>query len=207
MSKTIQKNMDPFEIENRFSNEKGFFFDQEDRYIHENLKPFLEKLPEKERDLIEMYYTDQKKQKEIADFFNVTQGAISHRLSKAKKRLIFLRNMPKINGDIKEILQPYFDRFEIDIIRFMVQTTCQSKTADLMNDKYKLQGQKKMTQVKVRHKLYCCLDRLKRLKRKHMELVVCFELVEYVKEHLYMMHEVVLPQFDRGYKAHYIRIT
>lgn len=206
MARIVQKSMDPFEIENRFSNEKAFFFDEEDAWTHDDVEPFLDRLPEREKDLIEMYYTAQKKQKEIADFFGVTQGAISHRLSRARKRLKFLRNMPKINGDMRKILEPHFDSFEIDIIEFMIKTTCQSKTAELMNEKHGLHGGEKMTQVKIRHKLYRCLDRMKKLRRKHMDVTICYELLQYVEEHLYMMHEVVLPHFDRGYKARYVKI-
>jgi predicted transcriptional regulator len=199
--------MDPLEIENRFSNEKAFFFDQEDNPVsYVDFEPFISRLPQREIDLIEMYYKSEKKQKEIAEYFGVTQGAISHRLSRASKRLKFLRDMPKVNGNLREILTAYFSTFEIDIILLMVETTCQSKTAHLMNKKHRLNGDERMTQVKIRHKFERFIERISKIKKKNPELGVCFDLMKYVRENLYMMHEVVLPHFDRGYKVRYNRI-
>jgi len=200
MPRMIYKNMDPLEIENRFSNEKGFFYDQEDSmFCYEDFQPFIEKLPQREIDLIEMYYRNGKKQKEIADYFDVTQGAVSHRLSRACKRLKFLRDMPKINGSIKDILNNHFKPFEIDIITLMIETTCQSRTANLLNTRHKLRGNDQMTQVKVRHKFDRFIERVEKLKKTDTDLAVCYNLMKYIKGNLYMMHEVILPHFDRGY--------
>jgi predicted transcriptional regulator len=207
MSRTIYKNMDPLEIENRFSNERAFFYDQEDSgFCYEDFSPFISKLPQREIDLIEMYYRNLKKQKEIAEFFGVTQGAISHRLSRACKRLEFLRDMPKVNGSLKSILSAYFNAFEIDIIMFMIETTCQSKTAYLLNKKYRLHGNDKMTQVKVRHKFDRFIEKVEKLKRTNAPLVVCCNLMKYIKRNLYMMHEVILPHFNRGFRIRLHRV-
>jgi predicted DNA-binding protein YlxM (UPF0122 family) len=194
--------MDPLEIENRFADDKNFFFDQEENQLsYEDFRPFLDRLPGKESDLIKLYYYQGKKQKEIAEIFAVTQGAISHRLSRASKRLRFLRDMPKIGNSLDIVLKPYFNAFEIDIISTMIETTCQSKTAELLNIKYRFLGDEKMTQVKIRHKFERFIERLKKLKRHSIELSICFKLLEYIRDNLYMMHEVVLPHFDRGYKV------
>lgn len=202
MNKIMYKSMDPSEIENRFSDEKNFFFDQEENNLsYDDFVPFLDKLPSKERDLIRLYYYADKKQKEIAEIFSVTQGAISHRLSRAGKRLRFLRDMPKLNDDIEEVLKPHFTEFEIELINTMVETTCQSKTAELLNLKYKLSGDNKMTQVKIRHKFERFIERLKKYKRGNNDLATSFKLLVYVRDNLYMMHEVVLPHFDRGYRV------
>ena len=201
MSRNIHKNMDPLEIENRFSNENGFFYDQEESQLsYEDFKPFLSKLPEKEIDLIVMYYYLNKKQKEIAEIFGVTQGAISHRLSRASKRLKFLRDMPKLTDDIFMVLKPHFSEFEIDLINVMIDTTCQSKTAEILNDKYRFSGNERMTQVKIRHKFERSIGKLRRIRKTSKELNVCIKLLEYIQANLYMMHEVVLPHFDKGYK-------
>jgi len=207
MPRIVCKNMDPQELESRFSNEKNFFFDQEESGSgYQDFAPFIKKLPKREIDLIEMYYTSDKKQKEIAEYFSVTQGAISHRLSRACKRLRFLRDMPKINGELNDILKKYFTDFEIDVIKFMIDTTCQSRTAYLLNIKYRLRGDNKMTQVKVRHKFERFIDRVKKLKKHDNNLLVCYKLMEYVRNNLYMMHEVVLPHFNRGYRANIRKI-
>lgn len=202
MTKILYKNMDPLEIESRFSTEKNFFFDQDENQLtYQDFEPFLSKLPSKERDLIKLYYYMDKKQKEIAEIFSVTQGAISHRLSRAKKRLWFLRDMPKLNEDIGSVLKPYFEGFEIDLIVTMISTTCQSKTAEILNVKYKLVDDSKMTQVKIRHKFERYIERLKKIKKNSIELAICLKLLSYIRDNLYMMHEVVLPHFDRGFKV------
>jgi hypothetical protein len=194
--------MDPLEIENRFSDEKNFFYDQEENSLsYDDFIPFLDRLPSKERDLIKLYYYMDKKQKEIAEIFSVTQGAISHRLSRAGKRLRFLRDMPKLSDGIDIILKPHFDTFEIDLISTMIETTCQSKTAELLNIKYRLDGDEKMTQVKIRHKFERFIERLKKSKKNNVDLAVCLKLLVYIQENLYMMHEVVLPHFDKGYRV------
>jgi len=196
--------MDPFEIQSRFSTEDFSFYSlKESSFCLDDFEPFIQKLPKREIDLIDMYYKRQKKQKEIAEFFNVTQGAISHRLSRARKRLAFLRDMPKVSGDLRDNLSQHFTDFECDIIVIMIETTCQSRTAELLNDKYELKYREKMTQVKVRHKFDRSIDKMKKLKRKYPELKVMYELSRYIKKNLYMLHEVVLPHFDKGYKVEY----
>jgi len=200
----LVKNMDPFEIQSRFSTEDFSFYSlKESSFCLDDFEPFIQKLPKREIDLIDMYYKRQKKQKEIAEFFNVTQGAISHRLSRARKRLAFLRDMPKVSGDLRDNLSQHFTDFECDIIVIMIETTCQSRTAELLNDKYELKYREKMTQVKVRHKFDRSIDKMKKLKRKYPELKVMYELSRYIKKNLYMLHEVVLPHFDKGYKVEY----
>ncbi len=199
--------MDPTEIEKRFSSpEEELFYSvcgNQPLFRFEDFQPFLDRIPQREVDLIEMYYREEKKQKEIADFFGVTQGAISHRLSRARKRLKFLRDMPKLADDPRKIMAEYFELFEIDLFVYMIESTCQSKTADLLNRQYRLRGKNRMTQIKVRHKFDRYIDRLKRLRRSHGELDGCYELARYIKKNLYMLHEVILPHFDRGFRARY----
>jgi predicted transcriptional regulator len=194
--------MDPFEIQKRFSAEEYSFYRLDESNFHlEDFKPFISKLPQREIDLIEMYYKKNKKQKEIANFFGVTQGAVSHRLSRARKRLAFLRDMPKLTQDIRAVLEDHFTAFEIDVILYMIETTCQSKTASILNEQYKLEGRDQMTQVKVRHKFDRATTKLNKLKKANPELKDVLDLVKYIKNNLYMLHEVVLPHFDKGYKV------
>ena len=152
MSVKMMKRMDPLEIQKRFSSERyAFTAMRESSFKLEDFKPFIDRLPQREVDLIEMYYRGNKKQKEIGEFFGVTQGAVSHRLNRAKKRLKFLRDMPKV-PNFTTLLHAYFTDFEIDVVVTMINTTCQSKTAEVLNEKYILKGDNQMTQVKIRHK-------------------------------------------------------
>lgn len=203
MSKSLCRNMNPFEIEQRFSNKQGYDRLEYGGLTFKDYEPFFRSLPEREQDLIEMYYRKEKKQKEIAEFFGVTQGAVSHRLSRAKRRLKFLRDMPKLERDVGDVLLEYFKEFDTDLIRYMIETTCQSKTADLLNDKYGLQGDSRMTQVKVRHRFDRSIQRIAKIKRLNKELKVCYKLLEHVRNNLYMLHEVILPRFKKGHRAKY----
>ena len=206
MAKNFYKNMDPLEIQNRFSDEDLMYKLDESNFNFEIFQPFIDKLPQREKDLIDMYYRSHKKQKEIAEFFGVTQGAVSHRLSRSRKRLAFLRDMPKLSPDISHLLKGHFDEFDIQVIRLMIETTCQSKTAEILNKKYKLRGKKRMTQVKVRHKFDRSLKKLAKLKKINDDFLICFKLARYIKKNLYMMHEVILPHFFKGHKVTYNKL-
>jgi predicted transcriptional regulator len=196
------KAMDSTEIEARFSNDCAIKYEDitDSNVSYEEIKPFIDRLPPREVDLIELYYCEHKNQKDIAKIFGVTQGAVSSRLARAKKRLQFLRDLPKISEmEIDKELGKYFDRIELEIIKCMVQTTCQSKTADLINKKFNLHNEKdRMTQVKVRHRFERCRIYLDNHKSKKPELAKYSNLMEYIKKNLYKLHEVILPHFDRG---------
>lgn len=196
------KPMDYTELDARFSNEHAIRYNDflDESISFEEIKPFLNRLPAREYDLVELYYVEGKNQKDIAKMFGVTQGAISSRLSRAKKRLIFLRDLPKItNEEIDLRLSEYFDEIELEIIKFMMETTCQSKTAQLINSKFKIcDEKKKMTQVKVRHRFEKCLSKLKEEMKHEPDLKKFHHLLKFIKENLYKLHEVHLPHFDRG---------
>jgi predicted transcriptional regulator len=197
------KGMDYSEMDARFSNENAIqynaFFDESVSF--DEIRPFLNRLPPREYDLVELYYVERKNQKDIAKMFGVTQGAVSSRLSRAKKRLLFLRDLPKIsNQEIEDGLKAYFDNTELEIIKFMMETTCQSKTAQLINEKYGLKNdeKKKMTQVKVRHRFEKCLIKLKEEAKKNHDLKKYYNLLVFIKANLYLLHEVLLPHFNRS---------
>jgi len=196
------KPMDYAEMDARFSNENAIKYDEflDASVSYEEIRPFLCKLPPREIDLIELYYNEHKNQKDIAKMFGVTQGAISSRLSRAKKRLRFLRDLPKISDEELDVkLGKMFEKLDLEIIKTMMQTTCQSKTAQLINKKFSFTDEKKMmTQVKVRHRFEKCLLRLKVEMRIHPDMKKYYHLLKFIKENLYKLHEVVLPHFDRG---------
>lgn len=199
------KRMDCAEMDARFSNESAIKYSEVKSSLvtYDEIKPFLYRLPLREIDLIELYYNERKNQKDIAKIFGVTQGAVSSRLTRAKKRLRFLKDLPKITDkEIDDCLCVYFEQLELEIIKFMMLTTCQSKTAQLINKKFGfVDGKRKMTQVKVRHRFEKCLCRLEEEKKKNPEMKKFHRLLGYIKKNLYKLHEVKLPHFDRGERA------
>lgn len=196
------KRMDSIEMEARFSNADAIKYDELKDYsiTYDEIRPFLYRLPPREIDLIELYYNERKNQKDIAKIFGVTQGAISSRLTRAKKRLKFLRNLPKITDEeIDTQLGVFFDPLNLEIIKYMMKTTCQSKTAQLINEKFSFtEGRKMMTQVKVRHRFEKCLTRIGVEMKEKTELKKFHKLLSIIKDNLYLLHEVKLPHFDRG---------
>jgi predicted transcriptional regulator len=167
----------------------------------EDIEPFLHKLPPREIDLVTLYRKYGKNQKDIAKMFSVTQGAVSSRLRRAADRLQFLRDLPKItDAEIESHLSKIFDDpIEIEIIKCMKDTTCQSRTAVLINEKFHLTGEKeRMTQVKVRHRFEKCLALLGSLKDTDPKYLRFYTLLSFIKKNLYKLHEVKLPHFDRG---------
>lgn len=195
------KKLDSAEFEARFSSENGIPYGdiRNSCVTFDEILPFLDRLPAREQDLIELYYRKNKNQKDIAKMFGVTQGAISSRLSRAFTRLEFLRDVPKISiTDMEKKLRNYFGDIEIEIIKYMMQTTCQSQTAFLINKKYDLIDNQRMTQVKVRHRFEKCISRLGELMKLDSELKEYYRLLRFIKKNLYKLHEVRLPHFDRG---------
>jgi len=79
----------------------------------------------------------------------------------------------------------------------MVRTTCQTETAEQINGKLNLEGNNKLTQVKVRHRFRKCLARLKSLSKKEKKYRRYVDFFNFLNENLYRMHEVRLPQFDK----------
>lgn len=202
MSRAKTHYVDPQILERTVASRQDTLFDEhdEDSLNFEDLKPYLDKLPEREVDLIHMYYCDQKKQKEIATFFSISQGAVSHRLTRARKRLIFLRDMPKVdNSELRRKLAEVLDEVDTHVVFHMIRTTCQTRTADIVNSLMGYEGKQQLTQVKVRHKFYRGVDALTKKAEDDRRFSLTADLAGYIKEKgLYMLHEVKLPHFERG---------
>ena len=199
------KYVDSFEFEARYSTENRIPYEsvQESTISFDDFRPFLDRLPSLEVDLLELYYHHRKNQKDIAKMFGITQGAVSSRLARARERLKFLRDIPKMTERELEIaLSPYFEPIEVAIVKCMARTTCQSRTAQLINVAFDLNDERvRMTQVKIRHRFEKCVDQIGRMVDIHPELKECLDLVRKIKDNLYMLHEVRLPHFYRGDSA------
>lgn len=63
------------------------------------IAPLLDRIPEREADLIFLYFIEKKRQADIATIFGVTQAAISYRLDRGIQRLKFLLNIPQVTEE------------------------------------------------------------------------------------------------------------
>jgi DNA-directed RNA polymerase specialized sigma24 family protein len=185
----------------------------------------LDRIPEREADLISMYYQSRMKQEQIAKVFGITQAAVSYRLHRGIRRIQFLRTIPELDREDFELeLGPKFMDQDREILWLMYETTCQSEIAKRLS----------LTQGRVRHRFFRSLARIKELiteeareveakirsdqrrgLRNGGDTAVLFAVEEsmqnsrYAKywtvyyaisdKHFNILHEVSLPQFrDRG---------
>lgn len=143
------QSMDPQEISARFSNEEmitpfedAYEFEWKEDHL-EKIRDFLPRLPDREADLIELYFFYNKKQTEIAQIFELTQAAVSYRLKRALERLRFLMEMPDLSAEsIQQDLSSTFSEVDVQIFQEMFATTCQSEVANRLH----------ISQGKVRHR-------------------------------------------------------
>lgn len=135
------------------------------------LRPLLERIPEREADIIELYFLMDKRQADIATIFGMTQAAVSYRLARGIKRIKFLLDIPDVSReqmqqDLSEIFtarpggkdcQEWGARvidgvhIDVQILLHMWETTCQSVVAHQLN----------LTQGRVRHRFFKAVARLK----------------------------------------------
>lgn len=157
--------VDPSELANRFaapeivSDEEREEIDPEIDVLFSSgdyesiVLPLLDLIPDREADIINLYYICRKRQADIAAIFDVTQAAISYRLDRGVKRLKFLLSIPTVTEeDMREDLAEIFEQIDINILVGMWQTTCQSEVAT------KLQ----LTQGRVRHRFFKAVEALKK---------------------------------------------
>ena len=157
------------------------------RLIIERNPDFLKKLPGFEQELY--FYRAEKKmpQKEIAKIMGVTQGAISSRLSRLVRRIQFMQRLQEYDlSNFEQVLSPLFSPFEIDILKGMLETTCQSETARRLNELYK---DSSMNQVKVRYRFEKCMDKMREAHHPYLNLFL------FIKKNLYMIYDLRLPHF------------
>ena len=115
--------------------------------------PLLERIPEKEADLIYLYYVCKKRQADIAELFQCTQAAISYRLDRGIQRIKFLLSIPDVTeAELRHDLSELFEPIDVDILAGMWRTTCQSEVANMLS----------LTQGRVRHRFFKAVERLKR---------------------------------------------
>ena len=182
------KSINSYELEGRFSNENKLrYFDNSFPHTFKDLEPYLELLPKKEHDLIIMYYVLKKEQKEIAGILRLTQGGVSHRISRAKARLRFLVKVPKFTEDeLRTDLGEVFEELDLTILWGLYETTCQSVVAKRVG----------MTQSRIRHRFMKNLEVLE--KYKDVEpLDKYFEAFKLISNNNFnILREIRLPKWE-----------
>lgn len=141
--------VDPSELAARFSTEDTLepIHKMDDSWVVprlEKIKSVLDRLPDRETDLIRLYFFMDKKQMDIAEIFGITQAAVSYRIKRALARLRFLVDMPDMS---KEEIYTYMlgilpTDLDAKIFEEMYETTCQSEVALRLG----------ITQGRVRHR-------------------------------------------------------
>ena len=158
--------VDPAELANRFAAPDALLGEDDDSSLESDdvaslfssddyearIAPLLDRIPEREADLIYLYYVCKKRQADIAEIFDVTQAAISYRLDRGIQRLKFLLAIPAVTEEeLRLELRELFEPIDVDILVGMWQTTCQSEVANKL----------KLTQGRVRHRFFKAVGKLK----------------------------------------------
>jgi len=131
---------DPLDIENRFSTDDAFIYpsatmsDDSQKKL-EKIKGIIDSLPPREADFVELYYFNQLKQTDIAVIFGVSQPTVCYRLQRATARIQFQLSLPEVersqlDKDIEGFLA---DPLDVNIMKLMYETTCQSEVASKLN--------------------------------------------------------------------------
>ena len=155
------------------------------------IMPLLDRIPDREADLIYLYYVRKKRQADIAAIFNVTQAAISYRLDRGIQRIKFLLSIPSVTEeDMREDLAAIFEQIDIDILVGMWQTTCQSEVAETL----------KLTQGRVRHRFFKAVEVLKKASHEDEVFDPYFKIFNSISsKNFNILRAVELPQWaNRG---------
>lgn len=200
--------VDPAEIANRFpskspDDEEEKIFDEDEGSpnveplfstlnYESQIKPLLDRIPEREADLIYLYYIQKKRQADIAEIFGVTQAAISYRLDRGLQRIRFLLSIPQIEEeDMREDLPKVpFKSIDVDILVGMWQTTCQSEVATRLG----------LTQGRVRHRFFGAVKVLEKRAAEEEQFIPYHKVFSSIASKKFnILREVKLPQWsNRG---------
>jgi hypothetical protein len=187
------------ELENILDSEFSEYFASGDDF-QSRVEPLLDRIPEREADLIYLYFIQKKRQADIATIFGVTQAAISYRLDRGIQRIRFLLKIPQVTEEeLRRDLASVFPQvIDVDILVGMWKTTCQSEVASRLN----------LTQGRVRHRFFKAVKTLEAAASGNVaDRVVDGEKYEpyhkifsaIANKNFNVLREVVLPQWqDRG---------
>ena len=159
----------------------------------------IQRLPDIERTILYLYYSKKIGQGDIAKIIGMTQGAISHKLTRIKERLAYLSELEKVdfNKFFEDILEIARDPLDVEIVKDILKTSCQTETAWRINNRYNLKGREKLNQIRVRYRFVRLMDRLEKLKRRK-KYKEHYKTIKKIKNNLYTLHEVKLPRWDKS---------
>jgi DNA-directed RNA polymerase specialized sigma24 family protein len=198
--------VDPSELANRFATNDDPYSDEEpvqepeddtvekilqDGDYEDRIMPLLNRIPQREADLIQLYYIQKKRQADIAEIFGVTQAAISYRLDRGLQRIKFLLSIPPVTEeDLRRDLPEVFKDIDVDILIGMWQTTCQSEVASRLG----------LTQGRVRHRFFKAVKTLKDAAAKDGKFIPYHKVFNAISSKRFnILREVKLPQWaNRG---------
>lgn len=86
-----------YEAENVPDDAVAEFFADND--YESRIAPLLDRIPEREADLIYLYFIQRKRQLDIATIFGITQAAVSYRLERGLQRIRFLLSIPQVTEE------------------------------------------------------------------------------------------------------------
>lgn len=171
------------EIESRFSEEDAFVFpsatmSEERQRQLEKVKFIIESLPPREADFIELYYFLNLKQTDIAVIFGVSQPTVCYRLQRATARIQFQLSLPDIDPKVmhKDLKGFLADPLDVEIMKQMFETTCQSEVASNLN----------VSQGLVRHRFIRSIKKMK----ENMTMHVYAKTFELISKNLNILREV-----------------
>lgn len=143
------------------------------------------RIPPAEALALHLYYAAGRKQVEIAEFFGMTQAAVSYRIQRALSRIEFILSLPEVQEkDLRRDLPTVLtDPVHVEILVGVWKTSCQSAVADQLG----------LSQGKVRHRFFKAVKVLQTTPG--MDLYR--QLFERIGEGWNMFREVKLPQWDR----------
>jgi DNA-directed RNA polymerase specialized sigma24 family protein len=184
--------VDPYEISSRYTEDDSWAYletcSEEVSEVSEALllkiKSVMDDLPLMESDFIELYFFKKMRQTAIAKIYRVSQPTVCYRLQRAIIRIKFLLERPnipleEIESAVKKCLS---DKLDIDIMRLMAHTTCQSETAKRLG----------ISQGMVRYRFFRSLGKMKNVQGMH-KYVKYFEVVS---RNLNKMREVSLEDHN-----------
>lgn len=192
MSVYYIQSLDPQELANRFSTDDILEpfpqMDEEWKDLHlDKIRMVLDRLPDRESDLIRLYFFLNKKQTDIAEIFGVTQAAVSYRLKRAINRIRFLIELPDVTKEelYHDLVPVMPSTLDAQIFAEMFESTCQSEVATILG----------ISQGRVRHRFIVNLSRMGQVLRDRTALWVSrndikLQEVLSIQKHLSMLDEI-----------------